>query len=66
MQAVYCSGTLKTGRLTGKPCRKYLGKYTSPYETAPCSRCGQVNKSEGSATEYGQTDHSRLQDQAAR
>lgn len=55
MQPIYCTGTIRKGALAGKPCRKYLGKYTAPYETAPCTRCGKITRSEeGSATEHGQ------------
>lgn len=61
MQPIYCTGTIKAGKLAGKPCRKYLGKYTPPYETAPCPRCGHTMRDEGSDAGDGRNTDGRHQ-----
>ena len=46
MIEVRCKGTLKTGRLAGKPCGKFLGLMTPPFKDVICPRCGYHNSSE--------------------
>lgn len=54
MQPIHCTGTIHKGNLAGKPCRKYLGHLSPPYETPPCPRCGKITKSdEGSCHSDG-------------
>lgn len=45
MDPIYCDGIVKSGRDTGKSCRKFLGNLTVPYDKVLCPRCGKVHSS---------------------
>jgi hypothetical protein len=50
VEPIYCDGTIKTGREAGRPCRKFLGSLTLPYEKVLCPRCGKVHSNPAPTT----------------